>query len=378
MKCYRSFAVLACLLVYHPLEMSSSDGSKAGSATVTPGRSISFNLHSLDFLHAPAGASAPGTAPTFHDGMTMMTSETLDEMANTYMDQIDALLKILDASGDHVWEMVQGHLHVDQFHSAALRELRELQGPAPVFTPPVVPTPAVVLDLQPRSRRTCPHCGSHTHKAARCWFLSHPGDAPGSFVLPNMTPERLTHFSDINHPALPQGVVLISGTFNPATNTLLNPVPKAPGSTKSALQASGSAASGPANGRGRGRGRQNKKSAKPVTEASGSATTVPKASPEPVASGIKNGRGRRQNKTPAKSALEASGTVIAVTKASCEPAASGPANGNGRKRHNKTSGKPLTEASGSTTAVPKASCEPAASGPSNGRGCRRPNNKPRA
>ncbi|KAH7156702.1 hypothetical protein EDB81DRAFT_398398, partial [Dactylonectria macrodidyma] len=363
------------LLVHHSLEMPSSfDESKAGSVTFTPSSSVaSFDLHSLNFLHSSDGASTAGTAVT-EPQRTIVTAEYLDEMEHNYINQISALLDAILASGDpNIFDVARAHLHFDQFPSSTLREIRAFNGPDPILRPPVAPTPAVVLDLPTRSRPKCPHCGSHTHKAARCWFLSQPGDAPGSFVLPNMTPAQLTRFSSMNHPALPQGVVLISGTFNPTTNTFAKPVPKASISTKHVPETSGSAPSRPANGRGL--RRQNKTVTKHMPEASGSATIVPEAS-GPATSGRVNGRGRNgHNKTFARLVLEASGSATTAPEAS-RSAASGRANEHGRRRFNKPFAKPVPEVSGSATTGPEA--PPLASESANERGRRRFNKNPRA
>ncbi|KAK7430942.1 hypothetical protein QQZ08_002471 [Neonectria magnoliae] len=80
------------------------------------------------------------------------------------------------------------------------------RAPVPPATPATPATPKTTAG----PRRGCPICGTGFHNARRCWFLALPGTTPGSMMMPNMSPERLKRFANMNHPALPQGMVLVS------------------------------------------------------------------------------------------------------------------------------------------------------------------------
>ncbi|KAH6991255.1 hypothetical protein BKA56DRAFT_227931 [Ilyonectria sp. MPI-CAGE-AT-0026] len=86
-------------------------------------------------------------------------------------------------------------------------------GNAPI--PSAAPAMAPVMAPAAVSSPGCPHCGNRFHKGAKCWFLTQPGTVPGSVVLPNMTPQNLSRFSKMNHPALPEGMTLISAASMP-------------------------------------------------------------------------------------------------------------------------------------------------------------------
>ncbi|KPM43023.1 hypothetical protein AK830_g3550 [Neonectria ditissima] len=161
----------------------------------------------------PDHVSVSSTAGSSPDAATALeASEKMNRFADKLVGYFRDMANATDSSAYAVaWtgivRCLPGRFAPDIVQNLAIEWTRKRYGnPATQQTAAPLPT----RETTEGPRRGCPICGGRSHATRRCWFLALPGTVPGSMTMPNMTPERLEYFSNVNHPALPQGIVLVA------------------------------------------------------------------------------------------------------------------------------------------------------------------------